>query len=270
VSPALASPEAALLGGLAGLDPAALAGAALHVLRLAPVAALSPFLGGPLVPGPVRAILALGAGLAAFLAAGSPPVEADGLRLAGLAARELALGATLAVLAAAPLEAARAAGRLADTARGATLAELHVAPVRQRETAVGDLLVQSLVVLAATGGGLRLVLRGLVLSFEAIPAGAPFPAASLQGAVLPLAAATLASALAVAAPALAGVLAADLVVSAVARAAPGLALPEAVQPARAALGLAAMAVALSAGAGRLVALVALAGEAPQRLAGGGP
>ena len=252
------------------LTAGALAGVALHVARLAPLAALSPFLGGPLVPPPVRAALAVGAGLAAFLLLGGPVVEGDGLRLAGLAARELALGTALAVLASAPLEAARAAGRLADTARGATLAELHVAPVRQRETALGDLLVQALVVLAATGGGLRLVLRGLLLTFEAVPAGAPFPAARLAELALPLAAATLAAALAVAAPAVAGVLAADLAVSAVARAAPGLALPEAVQPARAALGLLAMALALSAGAGRLVALLALAGEAPLRLGGGGP
>jgi len=260
---------AAAPGGPGGLDAAALAGAALHVARLAPVAALSPFLGGPLVPGPVRVALAVGAGCAAFLLCGSPPVEADWLRLAGLAARELALGAALAVAAAAPVEAARAAGRLADTVRGATLAELHVAPVRQRETALGDLLVHALVVLAATGGGLELVVRGLVLSFAALPAGDSFPAASLAAALLPLAAAILASGLAVAAPAVAGVLAADLAVSAVARAAPGLALPEAVQPARAALGLAAMAIALAAGTGRLVALVALAGEATGRLGGGG-
>jgi type III secretory pathway component EscT len=258
--------------GSSALDATALAGAALHVARLAPVAALSPFLGGPLVPGPVRATLAVGAGLAAFLLHGSPPVRAEGLALAGLVARELALGAALAVMATAPVEAARAAGRLADTLRGATLAELHVAPLRQRETALGDLLVHLLVVLAATGGGLPLVLRGLLLSFGALPAGAPFPAAALPAAVLPLAAATLASALAVAAPAVAGVLAADLATSALARAAPGLALTEAVQPARAALGLTAMAVALAAGAGRLVAFLVLAlgdgGDTPLRIVSG--
>jgi type III secretory pathway component EscT len=247
-----------------------LAAALLHALRLLPAAALSPFLGGPLVPPLVRLAVGGGAGLAAFLLGGARPVEADGLDLAALALRELALGAALAVLAAAPVDAARAAGRLADTARGATLAELHVAPVRQRETALGDLLVQQVVVLAAVGGGARLVLRGLLLSFAAVPAGAPFAAAPLAELVLRAAAATLGAAVAVAAPAVAGVLAADLAVAAMARVAPGLALPEVAQPARAALGLAAAAAAASAGAARLVELAALCGDLPARLAAGGP
>jgi type III secretory pathway component EscT len=250
--------------------PGQVAGALLHVLRLAPVAALSPFLGGPLVPPVVRLSLAGAAGLSAFLLGGARPVEADGLALLVLGLRELALGAALAVLAAAPLDAARAAGRLADTARGAALAELHVAPIRQRESALGDLLVQQVVLLAALGGGARLVVRGLLLSFAAVPAGAPAAAASLGELALQLASAALAAAVAVAAPAVAGVLAADLAVSAMARLAPGLALPELAQPSRAALGLAAAAAAASAGAARLVALVALEAGLPARLAVGVP
>jgi len=232
----------------------------LHVLRLVPVAALSPFLGGPLVGAPLRLLLAGGLGAAAWLLLGGRPIPAAGLDLVALAAGELALGAGLAVVAAAPLEAARAAGRLADTARGATLAELHVAPLRQRETALGDLLVQELIVLAALGGGLRLVVRGLLLSFAALPAGTPLAALPLAELALRASAAALATALAVAAPAVAGVLAADLVVAAVLRVAPGLQVPELAQPARASLGLLAMALAAAAGAGRLVSLLALAGD----------
>jgi type III secretory pathway component EscT len=231
------------------------------------VAALSPFLGGPLVPAPLRVLLGSGLGAAAWLLGGARPVVADGLALAALGLRELALGAALAVVVAAPLEAARAAGRLADTARGATLAELHVAPLRQRETALGDLLVQQLVVLAAVGGGLRLVLRGLLLSFEALPAGAPFAALPVAELALRASATALATALAVGAPAAAGVLAADLAVAALVRVAPGLLLPELAQPARASLGLLAMALAASAGAGRLVELVALGGILPTVLRG---
>ncbi len=171
---------------------------------------------------------------------------------------------------AAPLEAARAAGRLADTARGATLAELHVAPLRQRETALGDLLVQQLIVLAAVGGGLRLALRGLLLSFAALPAGAPFAALPLAELALRASAAALGTAVMVAAPAVAGVLAAELAVAAMLRVAPGLQLPELTQPARASLGLLAMALAASAGAGRLVALVALGGDLPALLEGLAP
>jgi type III secretory pathway component EscT len=232
----------------------------LHALRLAPVAALSPFLGGPLVPAPLRLLLSGGLGAAAWLLGGGRPIAAEGLELAVLAFRELALGAVLAVVTSVPLEAARAAGRLADTARGATLAELHVAPLRQRETALGDLLAQQLVVLAALGGGLGLVLRGLLLSFAVLPAGAPFEAVPAVELALRASAAALSTALAVASPAVAGVLAAELVVSAVGRVAPGLQLPELTQPARASLGLLAMALAASAGAGRLISLLVLASD----------
>jgi flagellar biosynthesis protein FliR len=254
-----------------GLQPGQPEAAFLHALRLLPVAALSPFLGGPLVPPVVRLGLGLGAGGAAFLLLGASPVTARGPALLAAAAGELALGAVLALLTAAPVEAARAAGRLCETLRGATLAELHVAPLRQRETALGDLLVQQLVVLAALGGGARLVVRGLVLSFSALPAGSWPGSSGLAAQALSASAAVLSAALAVAAPAVAGVLSAELAISAMARLAPGLALPGLTQPARAAVVLASVGAAASAGAGRLVALVTLAGESSARLgAGVGP
>jgi type III secretory pathway component EscT len=245
------------------------AGALLHVLRLAPLAVTSPLLGGPLLPGPVRMALAAGLGCSAWLLSGASPCALALLPWLAAAARELALGAVLAVVAAVPIEAARAAGRLADTLRGATLAELHVAPLRQRETALGDLLVQQLVVLAATGGGLAAVVRALLLGFALVPAGAPFDPVRAEALALRASAALLATALAVAAPAAAGVLAADLAVAAMARAAPGLALPEVAQPARASIGLLAVALASSAAAGKLVALLALASEWPSALGPGG-
>lgn len=254
--------------------PGALEAVALHALRLLPVAALSPFLGGPLLPPAVRLVLGGGAGAAAFLLSGARPVALSGSALAGAAAAELALGATLAVLVAAPLDAARAAGRLADTARGATLAELHVAPLRQRESALGDLLVQQVVVLAAVGGGARLVVEALLGTFRTLPAGFAagargLAADGLAGMALLAGGDLLAAAVAVAAPAVAGVLAADLAVAAAARLAPGLALPELAQPSRAALGLLCLAAAAAAGAGRLVALVARSAAWTAALAGGG-
>jgi type III secretory pathway component EscT len=240
---------------LADVAPLA-AGALLHGLRLLPAAVLSPILGGPLVPPFARAALAFGLGACAWAAAGSPAAP-DGAAFAPIAARELAVGAAFGFFAALPFEAARAAGRLADTLRGATLAELHVAPLRQRETAVGDLLVHWTVVLAATAGGGRLVVAALVESFAALPAGAPVHPWALAGGVLDAAGELLGAALCVGAPAAAGVLAADLVLAVGLRAAPQLGLHASAQPARAALGLAAVAVASAATAGRLTSLVAL-------------
>ncbi|ACL64092.1 type III secretion system inner membrane R protein [Anaeromyxobacter dehalogenans 2CP-1] len=247
-----------------------LAGALLHALRLAPVVMLSPLLGGPMAPPVARVGLALGLGGAAALAAGAPAAPAEAIAFAVAAAREAALGLALGLLSAAPVEAARAAGRLADTFRGATLSELHVAPVRQRESASGDLLAHWVVVLAAWGGGDRLVLRGLLASFATLPAGAPFPAGAAREVVLHASAELLAAAVAVAAPAAAGVLAADLALSLAARVAPQLGPVNVAQPARAALGLALLAAAASAGAGRLVSLAALPGQLVAVLSGGRP
>ena len=246
------------------------AGAALHALRLLPVAMLSPFLGGPIAPAPVRLSLALGLGAAAYVLRGAAPVHAGALALAGTAAVEVTIGLLLALAASAPIEAARAAGRLADTLRGATLAELHVAPIRQRETALGDLLAHWVVVLAAWSGGDRLVLRGVLGSFAALPPGSSLPEGAVRETALLVSSELLAAAVAVAAPAAAGVLAADLVLALAARVAPQLGAVNAAQPARAALGLLAVAAAASAMAGRLVALVALAGHSPAALGGGTP
>jgi type III secretion protein T len=235
------------------------AAAVLHGVRLLPVALSCPFLGGPLAPALVRLSLAFGLGACAWAVGGAGAVDPAAASLAGAAARELALGIALAFVAQVPFEAARAGGRVADTLRGATLAELHVAPLRQRESASGDLLANALVVLAATTGGDRLVVTALLSTFQTVPAGASWPGAAGAGAAAGLAAAgeLLACSLAVGAPAAAGVLAADLALALAARTAPQLAVAPAAQPARASLGLAALAVSASAIGGRLASSVAL-------------
>jgi type III secretory pathway component EscT len=228
----------------------------------------SPFLGGPLVPAPVRAGLALVlGGCAARLTGARAP---DGLaECAAAAALELATGVVLALLAAIPIEAARAAGRLADTYRGATLAELHVAPIRQRESAAGDLLAHWAVVLAAWAGADRLLLRALLGGFAALPPGAPVSPALAGELALRGMSELAACAALLSAPAAAGVLAADLALGLGARASPSLAVSGAGPQARAALGLGLLAAGAAAVAGRLVALVASSAAAVDAL-GGGP
>jgi type III secretion protein T len=259
------------LGALAALFAPHLASAVLYALRLLPVALLSPFLGGPLVPGIVRVSLAAGLGVALHLAAGGMPAAFGSIvDLAAAAARELGLGTALGLLAALPLEAARAGGRLADTLRGATLAELHVAPIRQRETAVGDLFVQWAVVLAAWVGADRLVLGSVLETFVAFPAGRSPAAGALLDVSLRGAGELVSAALCLGAPAAAGVLAADLALALAARADPRLGIPGAAQPARAALGLLAVALPASALGGKLVALAALSAGLVRGLAGAAP
>jgi type III secretory pathway component EscT len=247
---------------------AELAPALLCSLRLLPVAMLSPFLGGPLAPAPVRLSLAFGLGACAARLRTTILPEGPAA-LAAAAAVELAAGLVLAFLANVPVEAARAAGRLADTVRGATLAELHVAPIRQRESASGDLLAQWVVVLAAWAGADRLLVRGLLGSFAALPAGLPFAPGAAVEVVLRGAAELVSCGVSMAAPAAAGVLAADLVVALAARASPTLSTAGAGPHARAAVGLAFLALGASAAAARVVALLALPGAAVNAMAAGG-
>lgn len=259
------------LPDLAALLAPHLAAAGLCALRLLPVAVLSPFLGGPLVPAPIRLALAAGLGAAVHLASGAHPVEAAGLaHLAAMAGRELCLGVALGWVAALPVEAARAGGRLADTLRGATLAELHVPQVRQRETAVGDLLAQWAVVLAGWAGADRLLVEAVVGSFAALPPGGGASAGSLFEAGVRGATELASAGLCLGAPAAAGILAADLALALASRGAPWLGVPGAAQPLRAGLGLAAVALSAAALGGRLVSLSAAAAGLARGMAGGAP
>ncbi len=259
------------LPDLAALAAPHLAAVALRALRLLPVAVLSPFLGGPLVPAPIRLSLAAGLGAALHLASGARPMAPAGpADLAAMAGRELALGVALGWLSSLPVEAARAGGRLADTIRGATLAELHVAPIRQRETAVGDLLAQWAVVLAGWAGADRLVVGSLLGSFASIPGGGGAPAGAMLEVAVRGAAELAATGLCLGAPAAAGLLAADLALALASRAAPWLGVPGAAQPLRAGLGLLAVALPAAALGGRLVALAASAATMAAGLARSGP
>lgn len=256
------------LSALAAILSPHLAGAGLCALRILPVALLSPFLGGPLVPAIVRVSLAAGLGTAVHVMRGASPVPLEGLALLAAASRELLLGGAMGMLASLPLDAARAAGRLSDTLRGATLSELHVPLIRQRETALGDLLVQWTIVLAAWAGADRLVMTAVLGSFATLPLGGSADGASLLEATLMGTAELMSAALCLGAPAAGGVLAADLALALASRASPWLGVAGAVQPARAALGLLAVTVPAAAIGGKLVSLAALSAGLVRHLSPG--
>jgi type III secretion protein T len=253
------------------IDLPAVAAAALDLgacsLRLLPVVALSPFLGGPVLPPVARAALALTLGAVARTAGACLP---PGRPFLEVAASELALGAVLAFAATLPVEAARGAGRLVDTLRGATLGELHVAPIRQRETALGDLLAQWTVALAGWAGADRLLLASLLDTYRVLPVGAAVDGTLRAGSAASSAGELLSAALCMGAPAAAALLCADLALSVAARLAPRPALLDAAPPARAALGIAAVALPAAAIGGRLVELVALSSGIVRQAAGGAP
>jgi type III secretory pathway component EscT len=237
-------------------------------LRLLPVVALSPFLGGPLLPPAGRAGLALclGAVVRASLGATIP----GGASVPGLVLSELLLGIVLAVAATLPLEAARGAGRLVDTLRGATLAELHVAPIRQRESALGDLLAQWTVPLAGWTGADRLLVASLLATFRAFPLGVLPGGGRSLAAIAGAGTELLSAGLCIGAPAAAGLLVADLALAVSSRISPRSGAGDAAPALRATLGIALVALPSAAIAGRLVELCALPGAIVAGLAGGSP
>lgn len=252
---------------LARAEPA-VAAAFLGGLRLLPAALLSPFLGGPAVPAAARLALAFGLGAAAASAAGW--TAPGGAALLAAAVRELALGVALGLCAALPTEVARTAGQLADQLRGASLGELHAAPVRQRESAAGNLLVQWTLPLAAAAGADRLLLGALVGTFATQPPGPGAPGPVLLQGGLAAAGELLSAGLLLGAPAAAGVLCAEVALALAARASPAGGAAAALQPGRALLGLLPLALGASALGGRLVEEVAVGARLAATVARGGP
>lgn len=220
----------------------------LGVCRLGAAMLASPILGGKLVPPTVRLALALGLTLlfAPALRAGLP--DSPGLAwLAATAVKEVLIGAALGFLAGIPLWAAEAAGRLADGARGGPLGEVQGGG-DGANTPLGELGLRLGLVLLFASGGHLVFLRGVALSYDAFPlAGAPDPArvALLGDAALGAASHLVVAALTMAAPVLAALFVADLVLGLVGRVAPQLGVSAMVLPARALLGVLILALALA-------------------------
>jgi flagellar biosynthetic protein FliR len=211
-------------GGLALTATAVALGAA----RTGPVTWLVSPLGGALLPPPAR----VGFGL--VLAALATPALAAGVARAGLdragplllaaqIGRELAVGVSMGLVASLAFRAAEAAGRLADAARGANLAEVLLPTADERSSPLGALylLLGTLVFLEL--GGVPRVLDALARSYDVLPVGGGVTAAGAARAagVVTLASARLIeSALALAAPVIVALWLTDVTLGFVARAAP--------------------------------------------------
>jgi type III secretion protein SpaR/YscT/HrcT len=200
----------------------------LGAARVAPVVWVVAPLGGPRLPAPVRI------GFAVLLAAVASPLllddaaagglaQASALRLALLMAREVVVGLCLGLVAGAAFRAAELAGRLADTLRGASIAEVLVPTAEERSSPLGALyLLVATVVFFRIGGVPRLV-EGLLGSYQALPLGGGLGAGPARHAALVVAAASarlVASGLALAAPVVVAVWLTDLALGLVARSAP--------------------------------------------------
>jgi flagellar biosynthesis protein FliR len=229
---------------------------ALCAARVVPVLVLAPFLGGRLVPATVKVGLAVAVALLVWPQAlrGVALPQLGTVHVVLLLAKEAFVGVALGLCAALVFMAAEAAGRLIDTARGASLAESLVPQSGTRASPVADLYLQLAVVVFLALGGHRLFLAALARSYEVIPVTS-FPSTTGLGA---LALATIAMtgqmlfvAVGLATPVLLAAVLTDVALGLVNRVAPQLNAFVLGMPAKALVGAALVLVTLSLVAGEV-------------------
>lgn len=205
-----------------------LAALALGAARAAPVVWLVGPLGGLRLPAPARVGMALLlAGLAAPALVAS--AGAAGLDRAAtpvlvlLLARELLVGGVLGLVASAAFRAAESAGHLADTLRGANLAEVMAPTTGERASPLSVLYALIATLVFFQIGGVPRLLDALMGSYRALPIGGGLSAAGARGAaalVTVASARVIASGVGLAAPVIVALWLTDLALGLIARAAP--------------------------------------------------
>ncbi len=242
-----------------GIGHGVLTMGALVAARVAPLTIFAPWLTLRRTPPIVRSavVLSLTAALTPLALASAESasvVDADPLTFGAWILREALVGTLFAVTTALPLHALDWSGRLVDTWRGASLAEVIAPPTGDRTSPVGDLYLMMGVVLFLLVGGYRVAFAAFAEGLIVAPVGG----VSLAGAgdaltlgVLRLSASALAFAASVAAPVAVAIVVVEVSLGLIARSAPQVPVFFAGMPLRAATGLGAALAALSVVAGQL-------------------
>jgi type III secretory pathway component EscT len=221
----------------------------LLAIRLGPLTLLAPMIAVRGVPAIVRTtiLLALVLGLLPTALAVSPELPTDALSLVLLGLRELVIGGCLALVVSVPFHAIDHAGRVIDPLRGGGQAEVTLPSGERTSLVAGALGIFAVALFAAAGGHRVLTLalaEGLRLSPPGLASGATDWSAVL-GETARLLTLVLPLGLAIAAPAIVALVAADVGLAVVARTAPQLPVYFAGMPLRAWLGIAAVLLALA-------------------------
>ncbi len=218
---------------------------------------ITPFLGGKLVPIPLKIglMLTLAIILGPHVSSSVAIVEAASpLVLSAILIKEALVGAAIGFLMAIVFWAAEASGALVDTVRGANWAEVLVPQLGSRSSPLGNLYFQLALVLFITLGGHRMFLMALGASYQVLPI-ASFPRfAGLKGFAFlccRLTADLIFLALSLAAPVLAALFLTDLTLGLINRFVPQLNVFFLALPAKALVGIAILALVIGLLAGVL-------------------
>jgi type III secretory pathway component EscT len=187
----------------------------LAVLRWVAIVQVAPFLGGRLVPGPVKVGLALVFGWFTVPALSQMlpvPLAMGPLRFSLAALHEVAMGLLLGFGASLVFFAAGMGGQFLDSARGTLTATVLVPQLQVQTSPLGDVYLQLFVVLYLLAGGHLFFLSAVMDSYRLFPPGGAMPAAALlHASFLKLAVAMFVLMVKVVAPAVVVVLLADVV-----------------------------------------------------------
>ena len=209
--------------------------------RVGAAAWLAPFLGGRLVPVPVKTGLILVLTLVMFpLVVRTVPSGISAPLAVALLAKEALVGMALGFVVSAAFWGAEAAGRLVDTARGASMAELTIPHTGTRSSPMGALFFQLALVLFIVLGGHRIFITALGASYEVLPV-ATFPVARGFGGLALLCCRVTADifvlGLSLAAPVIAAVFLTDVTLGLINRFAPSINVFFLAMPAKAVIGI---------------------------------
>ncbi len=217
--------------------------AALVFARSMLVLFFNPFLGGQVVPGPVKmatsfTFIVL---LLPLLGSTNGDTIPTGLPYFYLLVKELAIGATLGWISGLIFAGFSAAGRLVDTQRGTNMAETMVFQIKERTSVFGQLYTQTAIVLFLIAGGHLVFLKGFFTSFEVLPV-TEFPAfadgpAPILRELARLSADVLVIAVQLSAPALIALFLTDVGFGIINRASPQINVFVVSQPAKVAIGV---------------------------------
>jgi len=232
---------------------------------------VAPFLGGKLVPATVKTALAVALALVIYpqviatVPGGLSPAHA-----VAIVGKEALVGLALGFVVAVVFWAAEAAGRLVDTTRGANLAEVLVPQTGARTSPTGLLFFLLTVVLFLVLGGHRIFITALGASYQVLPLAA-FPKIDGIGvfALLcgRLTADLLLLALALAAPVVAALFLADMILGLINRFAPQINVFFLAMPAKAVLGIGVLVLSVGLLLGALPPLLDRAVQIVQRALG---
>lgn len=226
-------------------------------LRLAPLALVTPLLGGRALPTQARTVLfvALSLGLFPATLSTSRGPASFGPWLALAALREVVVGAVFALVLSVPFFALEHAGRLLDVARGANAAEVTAPDSGARSSPLAELMRWTFTVAFVAAGGLRAVLRAFAATLDLAPPMLTPPASfalhtgALAERAMRAAADTVSSGFTLASAGLVALFAVEAALALTSRLAPALAHAQLALPLRALLPLGAVALASSAWTG---------------------